>query len=62
MNSTRNYVQQNEYIIVIKSKVKPGRVLFEASGCTENVAREAMALAAEKLSLHCKFLTRESHK
>jgi large subunit ribosomal protein L16 len=43
------------------AKVKPGRVLFEASGCTESVAREAMALAANKLTLKCKFLSRESN-
>ena len=40
--------------------VKPGRVLFEVSGCSEVVAREAMALAANKLCLRCKFLARES--
>ncbi|WP_176012660.1 50S ribosomal protein L16 [Victivallis sp. Marseille-Q1083] len=39
--------------------VKPGRVLFEVSGCSEVVAREAMARAANKLSLRCKFLARE---
>lgn len=38
--------------------VKPGRVLFEISGCNDTVAREALALAANKLSVHCKFLTR----
>ncbi len=38
--------------------VRPGRVLFEVSGCTENVAREAMALAAAKLPVRCKFLER----
>jgi len=43
------------------ARVKPGRVLFEASGCTESVAREAMALAANKLAVRCKFLTRDSH-
>ncbi len=43
------------------ARVKPGRVLFEASGCTETVAREAMALAANKLAVRCKFLVRESH-
>jgi len=42
------------------AKVKPGRVLFEASGCSESVAKEAMALAAAKLSVRCKFLSRES--
>ena len=40
------------------AKVKPGRVLFEASGCSESVAREAMALAAAKLAIRCKFLVR----
>lgn len=38
--------------------VKPGRVLFEVSGCSETVAREAMARAANKLAVRCKFLTR----
>jgi large subunit ribosomal protein L16 len=38
--------------------VKPGRVLFEVSGCPENVAREAMGLAANKLPVACKFLSR----
>jgi large subunit ribosomal protein L16 len=40
--------------------VKPGRVLFEVSGCSETVAREAFSLAANKLSLRCKFLARVS--
>lgn len=43
-----------------RAAVKPGRVLFEVSGCTETVAREAIALAAEKLPLRCKFLSRAS--
>ncbi|MCF6174960.1 MAG: 50S ribosomal protein L16 [Victivallaceae bacterium] len=38
--------------------VKPGRVLFEVSGCSETVAREAMARAANKLAVSCKFLMR----
>ncbi|MDD3118198.1 MAG: 50S ribosomal protein L16 [Victivallales bacterium] len=38
--------------------VKPGRVLFEVSGCTESEAREAMSRAANKLMLRCKFLMR----
>ena len=41
--------------------VKPGRVLFEISGCSETVAREAMSRAANKLCLRCKFLSRESN-
>ena len=39
--------------------VKPGRVLFEVSGCSETAAREAMSRAANKLCLRCKFLTRQ---
>jgi len=39
--------------------VKPGRVLFEISGCSVSVAREALSLAAGKLPVSCKFLTRE---
>jgi len=38
--------------------VKPGRVLFEVSGCSETEAREAMSRAANKLMLRCKFLAR----
>lgn len=38
--------------------VKPGRVLFEISGCNDIVAREALSLAANKLSVRCKFLAR----
>jgi large subunit ribosomal protein L16 len=38
--------------------VKPGRVLFEVSGCTDIIAREALSLAANKLSVRCKFLAR----
>jgi len=38
--------------------VKPGRVLFEISGCNEVVAREALSLAANKLCIRCKFLAR----
>jgi len=38
--------------------VKPGRVLFEVSGCNEQEAREAMSRAANKLMLRCKFLAR----
>ncbi|MCP3967579.1 MAG: 50S ribosomal protein L16 [Lentisphaerae bacterium] len=41
-----------------EAPVKPGRVLFEVSGCSESVAREAMSLAANKLPVRCKFLAR----
>ena len=39
--------------------VKPGRVLFEMDGVTEDQAREAMRLAAHKLPLKCKFVKKE---
>ncbi|WP_026895038.1 50S ribosomal protein L16 [Clostridiisalibacter paucivorans] len=41
------------------SVVKPGRVLFEMGGISEELAREAMRLAAHKLPIKCKFVTRE---
>ena len=39
--------------------VKPGRVMFEVAGVSEEVAREAMRLAANKLPIKCKFVTKE---
>ena len=39
--------------------VKPGRVMFELAGVPEDVAREAMRLAAHKLPVKCRFLLRE---
>ena len=41
------------------SVVKPGRVMFEIAGVNEDVAREAMRLAAHKLPIKCKFVKRE---
>ena len=41
------------------SVVKPGKVLFEIAGVEENVAREAMRLAANKLPIKCKFVVKE---
>ena len=38
--------------------VKPGRVMFEIAGVSEEVAREAMRLAAHKLPIKCKFVMR----
>lgn len=38
--------------------VKPGRVMFELAGVTEETAREAMRLAANKLPIKCKFIKR----
>jgi len=38
--------------------VRPGRILFECDGVPYDVAKEAMRLAAQKLPLKCKFVTR----
>jgi len=38
--------------------VRPGRVMYEIAGVTEDVAREAFRLAAHKLPMQCKFLAR----
>lgn len=38
--------------------VKPGMVLFEMDGITEDVAKEAMLLAAHKLPVKCKFVSK----
>jgi len=45
-----------EYWVAV---VKPGRVLFEMSGVSEEVAREAMRLAMHKLPIKCKFVTKD---
>jgi len=45
-----------EYWVAV---VKPGRILFEMGGVPEDVAREAMRLAAYKLPIKTKFVTRE---
>ena len=44
-----------EYWVAV---VKPGRVLFEMSGVSEETAREAMRLAAQKLPIKTKFIQR----
>ncbi len=40
------------------AKVRPGRIMFEMEGVTEEVAREAMRLAAMKLPIKTKFVIR----
>ncbi|MEO7617760.1 MAG: 50S ribosomal protein L16 [Candidatus Saccharibacteria bacterium] len=42
------------------AKVKPGRIMFEMDGVTEEVAREAMRLAAHKLPNQVRFVVRET--
>lgn len=44
-----------EYWVAV---VKPGRIMFEMSGVAEEIAREAMRLAAQKLPIKTKFLVR----
>lgn len=39
--------------------VKPGRILFEITGVEEEIAQEAIRLAAHKLPIKCKFIKRE---
>ena len=48
-----------EYWVAV---VKPGRVLFEVKGVSEEIAREALRLASHKLPLKTKFLKREEKK
>ena len=45
-----------EYWVAI---VKPDRVMFEMAGVSEDVAREAMRLAAHKLPVKCRFIKKE---
>ena len=44
-----------EYWVAV---VKPGRIMFEVEGISEALAREALRLAANKLPLRTKFVTR----
>ena len=46
-----------EYWVAV---VKPGRVMFEIGGVSEELAREAMRLAANKLPIKCKFVSKET--
>ena len=44
-----------EYWVAV---VKPGRVMFEISGVSEDIAREALRLATHKLPVKCKVVSR----
>lgn len=46
-----------EYWVAV---VKPGRVMFEMGGVSEQIAKEAMRLASHKLPIKCKFVKKES--
>ncbi|HIP37005.1 MAG TPA: 50S ribosomal protein L16 [Crocinitomix sp.] len=41
--------------------VRPGRILFECEGVNRETAQEAMRLAAQKLPVKCKFVTRKDY-
>ena len=45
-----------EYWVAV---VKPGRIMFEMNGVSEEIAREALRLAANKLPIKCKFVRKE---
>ena len=45
-----------EYWVAV---VKPGRVMFEIAGVSEETAREALRLASHKLPVKCKIVKRE---
>ena len=47
-----------EYWVAV---VKPGRIIYEMSGVTEDVAKEAFRLASHKLPLSMKFVRREEN-
>ncbi len=42
--------------------VQPGRILFECDGVSQQVAKEAFALAAQKLPIQTKFVIRHDYK
>jgi large subunit ribosomal protein L16 len=48
-----------EYWVAV---VKPGRILFEMDGISEEVAKEAMRLAGHKLPIKTKFVKREDEQ
>ena len=47
-----------EYWVAV---VKPGRIIFEADGVPVEVAKEALRLAAQKLPITTKFITRRDY-
>ena len=44
-----------EYWVAV---VKPGRVMFEIGGVSENLAKEALRLATHKLPVKCKIVSK----
>lgn len=48
-----------EYFVAV---VRPGRILFEADGVSVELAKEALRLAAQKLPIKTKFITRHDYQ
>ena len=48
-----------EYWVAV---VKPGRIMFEMDGVSEEIAKEAMRLASHKLPIKCKFVMKENEE
>jgi len=48
-----------EYYVAV---VRPGRILFEAEGVSQEVAKEALRLAAQKLPIKTKFVVRHDYQ
>jgi len=42
--------------------IRPGKIIYELEGVSESVAREAMRLAAHKLTMRTRFISRESRE
>jgi large subunit ribosomal protein L16 len=42
--------------------IKPGKIIYELEGVTESAAREAMRLAAHKLPIRTRFISREGRE
>jgi large subunit ribosomal protein L16 len=42
--------------------IRPGRIIFELEGISDSIAREAMRLAAHKLPIRTRFISREGRE
>ena len=52
------YINIFQYVAVVKE----GKIMFEVSGVSEEIAREALRLASHKLPVKCKFVKKEEVK
>ena len=44
------------------AEIAPGRIIFEVEGVTQELAQESLRLAAQKLPIICKFITRHDYE